>query len=635
MKLHKVQIRNFRSIEDEEIVFDPKCRILVGINESGKSNVLKALNLLSDTEPSSKDIRYELEEEAIEEAFVEFHFTLDEKDKKQFASSIQQKILVHSSSEKSLFTKSGKKHTLQQVCNLQLTALYQANIVDEVKRGRYFTYPTQGFSVPTGWKKPTDDCPKALNIIDQDQQSIQLNSLSIIAPEIERDPSIEEFLTDVTADDISSLIGSAVVDYVFQNIPKCVYWNYKDENILPAKIIKADFIADPTICKPLESMFELAGIHDIEAEFDKKKARPHGDRALLEKVAKAATKHIKSIWKEYKAIEISLHPNGDFIDAGIKDKTNIFDFASRSDGFKRFVSFLLMVSAKVKTKNIQNTLVLIDEPEIGIHPSGAKHLLAELLKISDENYVIFSTHSIFMIDKEKINRHLIIEKNNEKTTLKEVTESNFQDEEVIYNALGHSVFEVIQEKNILFEGWKDKKLFQIAMSKIPTSHSQLKNKFENVGIAHLQGVKRASDVATLLDLANRKYLILSDDDNPAKEAQKRFTGSMGIWRRYSEILPTSTFVTGEDFIKSNAALKVLNKLKIEYPDIGDPVEADITGVQGKIEAIKRYLSRQRINQNLRDEIIKKFKENLTENLKPADIEDGYYELLEEIDLDSL
>jgi len=41
MKLDKAEIVNFRSIKKETVVFDPACRVLVGINESGKSNILK------------------------------------------------------------------------------------------------------------------------------------------------------------------------------------------------------------------------------------------------------------------------------------------------------------------------------------------------------------------------------------------------------------------------------------------------------------------------------------------------------------------------------------------------------------------------------------------------------------------
>lgn len=54
MRLKSVEIRNFRSINDITVDFDPTCRVLVGINESGKSNILNALALLSDDNDPDK-----------------------------------------------------------------------------------------------------------------------------------------------------------------------------------------------------------------------------------------------------------------------------------------------------------------------------------------------------------------------------------------------------------------------------------------------------------------------------------------------------------------------------------------------------------------------------------------------------
>ena len=81
MKLKRVQIKNFRSIKDAEINFDPNCRVLVGINESGKSNILRALSLLSDEyEPSPEDVREPLpdESESDQDSYVRFIFDTSE-----------------------------------------------------------------------------------------------------------------------------------------------------------------------------------------------------------------------------------------------------------------------------------------------------------------------------------------------------------------------------------------------------------------------------------------------------------------------------------------------------------------------------------------------------------------------------
>ena len=76
MLLTKVTIRNYRSIKDLELSLNPKCRILVGINESGKTNILDALNLLDpDVESTRRDLREPgLRELPVTQSYVRFIF---------------------------------------------------------------------------------------------------------------------------------------------------------------------------------------------------------------------------------------------------------------------------------------------------------------------------------------------------------------------------------------------------------------------------------------------------------------------------------------------------------------------------------------------------------------------------------
>ena len=43
MKLQKIEIKNFRSIKEENIELKHNCLVFVGKNEAGKSNLLKAI----------------------------------------------------------------------------------------------------------------------------------------------------------------------------------------------------------------------------------------------------------------------------------------------------------------------------------------------------------------------------------------------------------------------------------------------------------------------------------------------------------------------------------------------------------------------------------------------------------------
>ena len=78
MKLTRAAITNFRSIAHSEVIFEPRCLVLVGINEAGKSNVLKALSTLARNYPMTRrDVRVAApDEDKITTSNVRFHFSL-------------------------------------------------------------------------------------------------------------------------------------------------------------------------------------------------------------------------------------------------------------------------------------------------------------------------------------------------------------------------------------------------------------------------------------------------------------------------------------------------------------------------------------------------------------------------------
>src|SRR5206468_7778106 len=118
-----------------------------------------------------------------------------------------------------------------------------------------------------------------------------------------------------------------------------------------------------------------------------------------------------SVWKEHQSPSRERVPAGEQPIRGVREK-NRYDCARRSDVFKRFVSFLLLISANAKSGSLADTLLLIDEPDTSLHPSGTRFLRDELLRIAKTNYVAYSTHSIFMIDRDNIGRHIIVTKKN-------------------------------------------------------------------------------------------------------------------------------------------------------------------------------------------------------------------------------
>lgn len=88
MKLTKVKVNNYRSIAELTLEFDHGCQALIGLNESGKSNILRALQLVDPSVTTNPgDLRIERKgEDEVSSGSVEFMFELEEKDIKPIQS---------------------------------------------------------------------------------------------------------------------------------------------------------------------------------------------------------------------------------------------------------------------------------------------------------------------------------------------------------------------------------------------------------------------------------------------------------------------------------------------------------------------------------------------------------------------
>ncbi len=626
MKLNRVEIKNFRSIKDVSVNFEPACRVLVGINESGKSNILNALAFLSDDyQPIKKDDFREAlpDEDPIEESYVRFIFKFQKLESDKLLETVSAKILATAKNPE-LVLIDNKAKTVKDYCTTRDEGLFIANILTEKK---YFSSWSVSYKLVPGWKKPTSACPAEYEAELKGQKYKLLQYKLIRVADFSDIPA--EYLEDAKIDDLVSISGEAIRLITEENLPDTLFWKYDEKNHLPSSVGIDAFSADPNICIPLKNMFSLAGITEIAAGIANAKTRGNNQfQNYLDGIAKKTTTHFRNVWKEYKNIEFSLRLNANQIEPGVKEK-NTLDFSKRSDGFKRFATFLLMISVNVKTDDLKDTLLLIDEPEISLHPSGARYLREELIKISNTNYIVYSTHSIFMIDSGEIGRHYIVKKKDEITTIEAAKESNIADEEVIYNALGHSVFTVLKEKNIIFEGWNDKRLFLVALQGSTTT---LKSKYNDFAICHAKGVGTIKAITPMIELGQRVCLIVSDSDKAAKEEQKIYKSSMGFgeWKNYQDIDASIEAVTGEDFIKNDFIAK---QVKMTLSGLSMPTFDQTTMPnKNKLTSIFKWLTDNGMTVEQAKEMLGKIKNSIFEHLKSQNIEDSYSKILEGISL---
>ncbi|MFT3934492.1 MAG: AAA family ATPase [Chitinophagaceae bacterium] len=628
MKLIKAQLENFRSIKTAELNFKIPFKILVGKNESGKSNILKALSLLDkDTLPSKEDLREGINDfDKKISTEVTFEFKLDETELNEVYQKLETLLLTNNgeADKKTIASIDDIEHNLFDLCLKYNAGLYEVNIATLQNRYTYWSLKDKWKSNPELKWNPGDE-DQTYGPVRQKYKDYKIIDISVLA-DSEKDSFIE--LSD---EKVHDLICNQINTYIKNHHPQVINWKYDEKNLLPDSINIATFVANPSSFSPLKTMFELAEIKNIKEAITtyQNSGSFHKLNNFLEKIADKTTKHFREVWKEYKNIEFTLNLNGDTIVTGIKE-TNTYSFQQRSDGFKRFVTFLLMVSATYKTENLKNAILLIDEPDISLHPSGIRYLRDELIRISKHNTVCASTHSIFLIDNTNLNRHYIIKKENEVTSIEEVDEHNIINEEVIYNALGFSFYETLRHTNLVFEGWRDKELFRKSLEKNAVDIKELKDFFKDFGFCHINGVKEAKSIAPILELSGRNFFIISDNDDVANARKKDFVKEKthGEWLTYKDCFDECKAITGEDFLKKehiSAAINSIKKIKKELAGVPKLEDSQY----GVINEINRWLEKECLikDPQERKDIIGQIKEILFESLKHTNIDAAYYDFL--------
>jgi AAA15 family ATPase/GTPase len=626
MKLSSIKIVNFRSIKEAEIDFSDFCRILLGKNESGKSNILKAISLIdSKNTPKPEDVReFAFDEDVNQESFIEFKFNLEPNEAEDVYLNVAEKYIFFEKPEEYVLSHASKKLTLREVCERENVGFYAVKLHPEPKRFSNYEDNSSEYLANEDFlvfKTEASITEVELTTGIKLKKSVSYAIHKNLIPEELR----ENFRTANPYDFIWA-IGQALKNLVLKSLPKCIFWEYSENNLLPGTIDRDGFVADPNTCLPLKYLFNLAGYGDASQEIQNSMKFSNRYENLLARVAHKATEHLRETWREYKDVEIHIIPDGDQIKATIKDKNLRFDLSRRSDGFKRFITFLIYISAQVKSDNLKKTIYLHDEPDASLHPSGARYLRDELINISkNQNYVIFSTHSTHMVDRKNISRHVIVKKKNEITTTKNALGSNIKDEEVLYNAVGASIFDDLKPLNLIFEGWRDKKLLTVFMEN-KNLDKELRKNLADLGLCHVRGVKSIELIVPMLDLANREWIVISDSDQVAIEKrvsliqEARFEGR---WFLYNDLCENVENSTAEDFIENKKILSAMEKVCLSDSKLRviEPEQLEIH--EPKVKIIERFVKSLGYSSNEVKSILNQIKDYIFEDLTPSDIKANY------------
>ena len=94
----------------------------------------------------------------------------------------------------------------------------------------------------------------------------------------------------------------------------------------------------------------------------------------------------------------------------IKDGDTKYSVSDRSLGFRWFFSFLLFTQVRAMRRSKRKMIFLFDEPASNLHSRAQEQLLLSFPKIAlEDNFLIYSTHSHYMINPSWLDQAYIIE----------------------------------------------------------------------------------------------------------------------------------------------------------------------------------------------------------------------------------
>lgn len=214
-------------------------------------------------------------------------------------------------------------------------------------------------------------------------------------------------------------------------------------------------------------------------------------------------------------------------DKSHKEKKRTFDISERSKGFQWFFNYMIKLKFNPNYKEkLENSIFLLDEPGSYLHSSAQSELLKELQRVSEKNYIIYCTHSQYLLNPDiiKLGSIKIAEKKKSKITLQSFgtykSTKNKGALSPIYQALQLNFAHDFLGKIIITEGITDYYFFSLLKT-----HTKLFDK--KTKIIPSSGASQSSTLISLAVSFSDSYVIFLDNDKAGISAKKKYIKEFG------------------------------------------------------------------------------------------------------------
>jgi predicted ATP-dependent endonuclease of OLD family len=168
----------------------------------------------------------------------------------------------------------------------------------------------------------------------------------------------------------------------------------------------------------MRGIFRYAGLEP--EEWPELFAQSDRTTKRLDRASAQLDSTLSEAWSQGKGLDFKLDHEGSEIHLRIDDPAVDVSYArasKRSSGFTHFFALKTVLYARERATNASSFLWLFDEPGIYLHPAGQHDLLQMLETLAQANQAIYSTHSIFLINKNFPTRHRLLKKDKKGTAI--------------------------------------------------------------------------------------------------------------------------------------------------------------------------------------------------------------------------
>jgi predicted ATP-dependent endonuclease of OLD family len=306
---------------------------------------------------------------------------------------------------------------------------------------------------------------------------------------------------------------------------------------------------------------------EIKTWADKKRERG----ILLRSAASQLTQSFKKWWLQGDYI-FEFEADGNHFRINVSDKLRpeAIELEGRSRGLQWFFSFFLVFLVETKEEH-SNTILLLDEPGLSLHPIAQYDLAKFFRKLSEDNQLIYTSHSPFLVDMENLANVKAVYVDTETGRTK--VSSNLRYNEVdavksiypVHAALGLTVSDTLLLGclPVLVEGVSDQ-IYLSLIKRYLIGNGDLKNSKEIVFIP-TGGVRGMAPVTKLVSSRDDSLpFVLLDSDKAGKEYFKQLTN--GRYKDEKEkLLEVAQFLTDnefeiEDLIPPKSIVQIIDRM---------------------------------------------------------------------------